>query len=72
MSRLARSRATALARPGLDIAWARPTLDMAFEGADCDFECFPSIPTRPRPLLGQIANGDLNLDTRHGIYRDGA
>ena len=68
-------RATALARLGLDITWARPMLVMAFEGANRDFERFPSIPARPaaKPMLGQIGGWAMaTLDTRHGIYRDEA
>jgi hypothetical protein len=57
-------RATALARLGLDIARTRPTLDMAFEGANRDFERFPAC-------RDADPNGAAALDTRHGIYRDG-
>ena len=51
-------RATALARLGLDIARTRPTLDMAFEGANRDFERFPAyLRRRPR-----------NRSTKHSCF----
>jgi hypothetical protein len=40
-------------------------LDMAFEGANREFERFTRISATPTP------NGAAALDTRHGIYRDG-
>ena len=62
-------RATALARLGLDITCARPTLDMAFEGANRDFERFPSISAGPaaKPILGQIAGLRWQRSTRDTV-----
>ena len=66
------------ARRGLDIAWARPTLDMAFEGANRDFERFPSISATPTPkplhhrsehagMLGQITEWRWQPSTRDTV-----
>ena len=76
-------RATALARLGLDIARTRPTLDMAFEGANRDFERFPRISATPTPkplhqtqllhrsehagMLGQITEWRWQPSTRDTV-----
>jgi hypothetical protein len=59
-------RATALALLGLDLTWARPTLVMAFEGANRDFERFPAY-LRWRPRMAMQSSTRDTVST--GIYR---
>ena len=66
-------RATALAPLGLDIAGPDPRWIWRSKARTATSNASQHISDAdPETALGQITDGDGNLDTRHGIYRDGA